>query len=73
MHPCPAMCFVAPNLTSCQGGLWRYHVSYSSGPRLPTEVGSNATTCLVAPGLSSQLRRALTLPRIPWVWTPPPC
>jgi hypothetical protein len=32
-----------------RGGLQRYHVPYSSGPYLPVEVGSSATTCRKAP------------------------
>jgi hypothetical protein len=30
------------------GGLWCCHMSYGSGPRLPIEVGSGATTCPTA-------------------------
>jgi hypothetical protein len=36
-------------LPPCRGGLQRYHVPYSSGPYLPVEVGSSATTCRKAP------------------------
>jgi hypothetical protein len=47
-------------------------VSCSPGPRLPAEVGSDAATCPVAPGLASLLSSALTLPRVPQLWTSPP-
>jgi hypothetical protein len=54
------------------GRLHRCHVSYAFGPHLPTEVGSDAATCHMAPDLTSQLRRALTLPRVLWLQTSPP-
>jgi hypothetical protein len=50
----------------------RYHVPYGSGPCLPTEVGSDAATCLAAPDLAYRLRWALTLPRVLWLRTSPP-
>jgi hypothetical protein len=49
------------------GGLWRYHVSYVSEPRVSAEVGSGATTCPMAPNLASWLRWALVLPRVLWL------
>jgi hypothetical protein len=35
-------------LPPCSGGLRRCHVSHSTGPRLPTQEGSDATTCPAA-------------------------
>jgi hypothetical protein len=46
-----------------RGGLRHYHVSYGFGPRLVAEVGSDATMCLEAPELTSQLRWASVSPR----------
>jgi hypothetical protein len=50
-------------------GAWRAstrcHVSCSFRPHLPVEVGSSATTCPVAPDLTSLLRRAPALPCVP--------
>jgi hypothetical protein len=47
-------------------------VYYSSGPHLPTEVGSNAATCHTVPDLTSQLRWAPVLLRVLWLQTSPP-
>jgi hypothetical protein len=49
----------------------RRHVSCSSGPSLPAKLDSGATTCPVAPDLTSQRGRALVLPRVQWLRTPP--
>jgi hypothetical protein len=54
------------------GGLWCCHVSYSSGSRLPTEVGSSAAMCHMALDFASRLRRAPTLPHALWLRTSPP-
>jgi hypothetical protein len=50
----------------------RYNVSCSFGPHLPVEVGSGATTCPAALDLTSLLRLALALPRVPQLRTLPP-
>jgi hypothetical protein len=47
-----------------QGGLRRCHVSYDSGPRLLTEVGSGAAMCPMTLYLTSRLRWAPVLPHI---------
>jgi hypothetical protein len=47
------------------------HVPYSSGPRLPAEVGSSAAMCPMALDLASQLRWAPALPRVIWLRTSP--
>jgi hypothetical protein len=52
---------------SCQGGLWRGHVSYGFRPRLHVEEGSCATTRPAAPYPASPLRRAPVLPRVLWL------
>jgi hypothetical protein len=49
------------------------HVCLDSRPHLPIEVGSCTATCWSVLDLASLLRRAPTLPCIPWLWTPPPC
>jgi hypothetical protein len=64
------------------------HVSLSSRPRLPIEVGSGAATRPLAPDPASKwrgprrpmapdpvsmLRRAPVLSRVLWLRTPPPC
>jgi hypothetical protein len=36
----------------CRGGLQRFHMSLSFGSRFPAEVGSDASTCPMAPVLS---------------------
>jgi hypothetical protein len=41
------------------------------GPRLPVEVGSGAATCPLDLDLTSRLRWAPVLPRVPWLWTSP--
>jgi hypothetical protein len=46
-------------------------VSYGSGPRLSTEVGSNAATCPMTLDLTSQLRWAPALPHVLWLQTSP--
>jgi hypothetical protein len=51
-------------LPSCRGGLRRRHMSYSSEPRSPAEVGSSAATCSEAPDFASQLRWALALSHV---------
>jgi hypothetical protein len=53
------------------GGLRCCHVSYSSRPRLLTEVGSDPATCPMAPDIASQLRWAPVLPRVLWLQTSP--
>jgi hypothetical protein len=53
--------FVGHAFTHC-------HVSNGSRPRLPAEVGSSAATCPMALELTSQLRWALTLPLVIWLW-----
>jgi hypothetical protein len=47
-------------------------VARGFGPRLQAEVGSSATTCLMALNLASRLRWALPLPRVIWLRTPSP-
>jgi hypothetical protein len=51
----------------------RCHISCSFGPHLPVEVGFGATTCPVAPNLTSLLRLAPVLPRGPWPQASSPC
>jgi hypothetical protein len=48
-------------------------MSHGSGPRLPAREGSGVSTCHTALGPVSLLRRAPTLPRVPWLRTLPPC
>jgi hypothetical protein len=55
-----------------QGGLWRYHLSSGSRPRLPTREGSGATTCAVTSDPVSLLERAPALPRVLRLRTQPP-
>jgi hypothetical protein len=45
------------------------HMSYSIGPYLPAKVGSEATTCLVAPDSASLIGRAPMLACVPWLRT----
>jgi ribonuclease HI len=47
----------------------RCHMSYSTGPCLQAKVGSGGATCLAAPEPASLIGRALTPPRVPWLWT----
>jgi hypothetical protein len=42
-----------------------HHVFYSTGPCLPTKVGSEATTCIVALDPTSLRGRALVSPHVP--------
>jgi hypothetical protein len=49
----------------CWGGLWSYHMSYGSGPHLPTEVGSNPIACPMALDLASRPGRVPVLPCVP--------
>jgi hypothetical protein len=56
----PRLCTSPPSW----GGLQRCHMSYCSGPHLPTKVGFDAATCPMAPDLASLLRWALTLPHV---------
>jgi hypothetical protein len=51
----------------CQGGLRRCHVSYSSGPCLPVEVGSSAATCLMTPDLAPLLKWAPVPLHVQWL------
>jgi hypothetical protein len=51
----------------------RCHTSCGSGSRLPDKEGSSAITCPVAPDPTSPLGRASVLPRVPRLWSPPPC
>jgi hypothetical protein len=44
------------------------HMPYSAGSCLPAREGSSAATSHVAPNPASLLVRALTLPRVPWLW-----
>jgi hypothetical protein len=62
MHPCAAMCSTALDCTPCRCGVWRCHVSCSSGPHLPAEAGSSAATCPIASNLASLPGWALVLP-----------
>jgi hypothetical protein len=55
------------------GGLRCYHLLRSFGPRLPTQEGSGAATYPMASDPASLFRRAPTLPRVPQLWTLPPC
>jgi hypothetical protein len=55
-----------------QGGLWRYHMSSGSRPRLRTREGSCAATCAVASDPISLLERAPALPRVLRLRTRPP-
>jgi hypothetical protein len=48
------------------------HVPCGSGPCLPTEACSDAFTCLTALNPASLLGRALVLPRVTRLQTPPP-
>jgi hypothetical protein len=48
------------------------HMSLSSGPRLLAKEGSGANTCLATPDHVSPLGRDLALPRVSWLYTPPP-
>jgi hypothetical protein len=50
----------------------RCHVSYGFGPRLSAEMGSGATTCPMAPDLTSRLRWAPALPYALQLRTSPP-
>jgi hypothetical protein len=45
----------------------------SAGSYLPAQEGSGAATYPTALYPTSLLGRALTLPRIPWLWIQPPC
>jgi hypothetical protein len=47
----------------------RYHVSCSTGPCLPTKVGSGAATCTVAPDPASLIVRASAPSRVSWLRT----
>jgi hypothetical protein len=51
----------------------RCHVPCSSRPRLLIQVGSDNSTCPVAPDLAFLPRWALVLPRVPWPQASPPC
>jgi hypothetical protein len=57
----------------CLGGLWCYPVLHGFGPRLPAQKGSSAVTCPTAPNHAFLLRRALVLPHVTRLRTPPPC
>jgi hypothetical protein len=48
-------------------------VPYSTGPCLPTDVWSGASTCPVDLDPTSLIGRAPALPRVLWLRTPPPC
>jgi hypothetical protein len=47
-------------------------VSRGPGPYLLAELSSGAATCSSAPYLTSLLRWAPALPRVPWLWALPP-
>jgi hypothetical protein len=53
------------------GGLRHCHMSYSSGPRLSSEVGSSAAMCTMALDFASHLSWAPALPRVLWLRTSP--
>jgi hypothetical protein len=50
-----------------------YHVSSTSGPRLPVEEGSGAATCPISLSLAFLPRRTLVIPCVPRLWTLSPC
>jgi hypothetical protein len=56
-----------------RGRLWCCHVPHGSGPRLPTQEGSDAAMCHIASDPASLLKRAPVLPRAPRLRTLPPC
>jgi hypothetical protein len=68
-----ATCSTALDLTSFSGELRHYHMSHGSGPYLPAREGLGTATCPTALDPASLLKRALTLPHVPWLWTLPPC
>jgi hypothetical protein len=53
------------------GGLWCYHVSWGSGPRLIVQEGSGAAMCPLTPDPASPPRRTPALTRVlPQRWAP---
>jgi hypothetical protein len=62
--PCVSWLWILP---PCSRGLWRCHMSSSSGSRLPVWKGSGTATCPAALDPASLLERALVLSRIPWL------
>jgi hypothetical protein len=54
-------------------GLRCCHVPRGSGPRLTAQEGSGTATCPAAMDPASLLGRALVLPHVPQLQTPPPC
>jgi hypothetical protein len=63
MLPCALRLRTSPPYS---GRLWRCHMSYSSGTRLPAWEGSDAAMCPVTLDPTSLLRRAPALPHVPW-------
>jgi hypothetical protein len=57
----------------CSGGFQCCHMSHGFRPRLSAWEGYGAATCHMISDLTSLLRRAPVLPRIPRLWTLPPC
>jgi hypothetical protein len=57
--PCVPWPWTSP---PCRGRLWRCHVTYGSGSRLPTEGGSGAVMCLTALGepRASRIKNGIT-------------
>jgi hypothetical protein len=53
VHPCAATQAIASDHTSLHRWAPALSVFLSSGPRLPTEVGSSAVMCPMAPGSAS--------------------
>jgi hypothetical protein len=49
------------------------HMPYRVVSCLPAQEGSNIITCPMAQDHASLLGRAPALPRVPWLWTLPPC
>jgi hypothetical protein len=61
----------APRLRTphpCSGGLQFSHMSHGSGPRLPAQEGSGATTCRTALDPASLLGRAPVFPHVTRLW-----
>jgi hypothetical protein len=56
-------------LPLCRGGFRRCHVSYSSRPCLPVEVGFDSATCPMASDPAPLLKWAPVSLRVPWLQT----
>jgi hypothetical protein len=59
-------------LPPCRDGLRCCHVSYSSEPHLPVEMGSGAITCPTTLDLASRPRWDMVPPCVLWLQTTPP-